>query len=316
MKLLFIIPSKNSQKYIKKTLNSILKQDFKKTSFDIIVVDNGSIDNTKKIAKQYPLTFIEKPKEKLGALRNVALFTKQKYDYFIFIDSDCILQKNYIKDFKKIIKRVDFDILGGAILAPKSANIWQKAWSETQKKYLSQNKSNIGAANLIVKSSSFLKLGGFNKNLTSCEDAELIARARKNIYKIYTTNKMIVFHMGFADTLLKFHKREAWHAKEQLKGAKKITNKFLIAIHIYAFLLLFLPVFITLNYINFALFDWIFLCMLNLIFSLKKSLTTSSSINPIKRFLALNVLYFIYLPTRAFGLFFNWFLALKKRFLP
>ena len=50
-KFSIIIPTRNVEKYIKKFLDSVLNQTFK--DFEIIVVDDGSTDNTKNIIKKY-----------------------------------------------------------------------------------------------------------------------------------------------------------------------------------------------------------------------------------------------------------------------
>ena len=46
-----IVPSYNSEKFIEKTINSLLNQDF--TDYEIIVIDDGSNDNTYRILQQF-----------------------------------------------------------------------------------------------------------------------------------------------------------------------------------------------------------------------------------------------------------------------
>ena len=85
-----IIPVYNSEKYIKKCLDSLLNQTFK--NFEIICVNDGSVDNSLKILEEYKLkdhriVLINSKNEGLGSARNKALDVA-KGRYIIFVDSD------------------------------------------------------------------------------------------------------------------------------------------------------------------------------------------------------------------------------------
>ena len=53
IKVSVIVPVFNDELGIKSTIDSLLDQDFPKNSYEIIVVDNGSTDNTNKVIRQY-----------------------------------------------------------------------------------------------------------------------------------------------------------------------------------------------------------------------------------------------------------------------
>lgn len=94
-----IIPAKNEEKYIEKTLKSIKAQEFNKP-FEIIVVDNESKDRTLFISKKYART-IKSEGKTIADVRNKGA-SIAKSDYFIFVDSDVILEKNYLSNAFKI----------------------------------------------------------------------------------------------------------------------------------------------------------------------------------------------------------------------
>lgn len=96
-----IIPNYNNIAYIKRCIDSILKQSFQ--DFCIIVVDDLSTDLSDKLAsayaRKYPDKIIFKQlKEKgyAGAARNVGLDCNIKSKYTWFIDSDDFLASNYV----------------------------------------------------------------------------------------------------------------------------------------------------------------------------------------------------------------------------
>ena len=110
-KILFsvIITSFNSSKYILKTLNSVYKQNFK--NFEIILVDDGSSDDTIKIAKKF-----KKNKKKIKIIelfhkgsparsRNVGI-NVSKGKYLCFLDADDIFYKNKLSElFENMLKK-------------------------------------------------------------------------------------------------------------------------------------------------------------------------------------------------------------------
>ena len=101
-KLSIVIPVYNTEKYLKKCLDSIFSQTFK--DFEVICVDDGSTDNSLEVLKQFPLVRIIKKQNKgSGAARNIALACT-KGEYVLFVDSD-----DWLVDcaFEKLIRSVE-----------------------------------------------------------------------------------------------------------------------------------------------------------------------------------------------------------------
>lgn len=98
-----VIPLYNKEKYIKRTINSVLNQTCK--DFEIIVVDDKSTDNSLNIVKQFKDERIRifKQKKNKGAsfARNFGI-KKAKAPYIAFLDADDV----YIKDFLQEILRL------------------------------------------------------------------------------------------------------------------------------------------------------------------------------------------------------------------
>ena len=111
--LTIIIPCFNMEKYIAKCLDSIFNQTFK--SFDIVVVDDASSDDTYNILKEYSanhdnmLIIENKINSGAGYSRNQAL-KLVKTPYVTFVDGDDYLSKDYYENFMLEITKNNADI--------------------------------------------------------------------------------------------------------------------------------------------------------------------------------------------------------------
>ena len=92
-----IIPTYNRANLIAKTLDSILNQSFK--DFEVIIVDDGSTDNTSEIISPYisnQIRYIKKSNAERGASRNVGI-NEAKGQFVTFIDSDDLMYANHLE---------------------------------------------------------------------------------------------------------------------------------------------------------------------------------------------------------------------------
>ncbi len=109
MKYSIIITTYNREKYIKKCLDSILNQTVK--NFKIIIVDDGSTDNTKKIVTPYlkhkNIKYYYKENTGVADSRNFGV-TKVSTEYFLFIDSDDYISPTLME---KVSKYDNYDLL-------------------------------------------------------------------------------------------------------------------------------------------------------------------------------------------------------------
>lgn len=96
-----IIPVYNVEKYIKKCLDSVFKQTEK--DFEVIVVNDGTKDNSMDIVKKYPVRIITQKNQGLSAARNTGV-GKAKGDYIIFLDSDDYLNNRLLENISKSLK--------------------------------------------------------------------------------------------------------------------------------------------------------------------------------------------------------------------
>ncbi|MEZ9947933.1 glycosyltransferase family 2 protein [Vibrio breoganii] len=117
MVLSLLVAAYNSEEYVLECLNPIIKQ-MVNLSFDdceLIVIDDGSTDNTHNIIKNIDLSGcnvkIFTRNNKGVSLTRKELIKKSSGDYLCFVDSDDIISDSYLSDIIKIINTKKFDVL-------------------------------------------------------------------------------------------------------------------------------------------------------------------------------------------------------------
>lgn len=111
IKYSFIVPVYNTEKYLKKCLDSLVNQTYK--DFEIIVVNDGSTDKSSSIFSKYQKKYkniivINKENEGLSMARNRGV-QKSSGKYIIFVDSDDYVSNKLLEEVDKKID--DSDIL-------------------------------------------------------------------------------------------------------------------------------------------------------------------------------------------------------------
>ena len=115
MKLSIVIPAYNVENLILRCLKSVLNQDLPLNEFEVIVVDDGSTDNTYKVVEGFILdknniTLINQKNQKQGAARNTALKIA-KGEYVWFVDSDDYVESNCFRFLYEKAKEDKLDML-------------------------------------------------------------------------------------------------------------------------------------------------------------------------------------------------------------
>lgn len=211
-----IIAIYNRRDELFELLNSLLRQTDK--DFEIIVVDDGSkIDlspTIKLFENQLDIYFYQKTNSGPGLTRNYGA-KRAKNDWLVFVDSDVIVEENYIENIKKDLTEIPCDAFGGADKAHKGFNIMQKAISYSMTSVFTTggirgNKKAVSkfqprSFNMGVNKEVFLKVGGFSE-MRIGEDPDLSMTLWENGYTTAFFDNIGVYHKRRTD-LGKFSKQ-------------------------------------------------------------------------------------------------------------
>lgn len=163
MKISVIIPAYNAENTIARAIQSVLNQT--RPADEIIVVDNGSKDDTKQIIQQYPVTFLEETRiQSSYAARNKAI-TAAKGDVLAFIDADCIASEKWLGEGIRVLLQEGVDIVGGKVEFTYSDKKTAAEYYDTLRHFNFQKtidqRLGTGAGNLFLTRACFDRLGLF-----------------------------------------------------------------------------------------------------------------------------------------------------------
>lgn len=134
-----IIPVYNAQDGIKRCLDSLLNQSF--NNFEIILLNDGSKDNSLNILKEYELKYsfvrvIDKQNEGVAVTRNKGILLAEG-EYTMFMDNDDFVDSDYIETFYQAIHEKKLDLVIGGYKRVNhdnqiifSQDIQQSEWSK------------------------------------------------------------------------------------------------------------------------------------------------------------------------------------------
>ncbi len=197
-----VIAVYNKEKYIAKTLESVLAQTY--SDFEIIIVNDGSIDDSEAVIKSFKdkrINYFKQENQGASAGRNAAL-SKASANYIALLDADDYWFPHYLKEQNRLIEIYpeEFVFATAVAIETKSKTIKSSYSIENliPDKIYQVDYFNASYINTILTSSSTVihksvldKIGNFNTHLKSGEDTDYWIRIGLN-YKIIFFNKILV----------------------------------------------------------------------------------------------------------------------------
>ncbi len=200
-----IIPVFNRPEELDELLQSISKQQGE-VEFEILIIEDGSEIKSDLLVTDYKnllnIKYFFKENSGPGTSRNYGM-QKAIGDYFIFLDSDCILPNNYLLNVNTALQNNYTDGYGGADAAHASFTNIQKAINYSMTSFLTtgglrgslitRNNFQLRSFNMGISKKSFLKTKGFSEQRFG-EDIDLTFKLWKNDFKTQFISNAFVYH--------------------------------------------------------------------------------------------------------------------------
>jgi len=227
-----IIPTFNRGHCLEESIRSVRDQNF--PDFELIVVDDGSVDNTIEVVNQFPdIRFIRLDKNRgVSFARNCGLKQAQG-DWIAFLDSDDLWKKG------KLQAQVQWVNQHPNCYAVYTDEIWVRNGVRVNQMKKHQKYSGeifqyclplciVSPSSVLLRTKMLNEVGGFDESMVVCEDYDLWLRIAKQYPFHFIDEKLIVKRGGHADQLSsKFWGMDRWrvYALEKLLKENRLNEE-------------------------------------------------------------------------------------------
>jgi glycosyltransferase involved in cell wall biosynthesis len=207
-----IIPTFNRAEFLKEAVQSVLDQEYFRgldttRHFEIIVVDDGSTDNTKEVVHSLAkdILYIYRENRGVSAARNAGL-QRARGDFIAFLDSDDLWKRAKIGVQMSLMNTVsrammcyteEIWIRNGVFANPKKRHQKYSGWIFDKVLPLCL----ISLSSALFRREVFEKIGSFDENFPVCEDYDFGIRLAHRYPVYFLTRPLIVKRGGHEDQL-------------------------------------------------------------------------------------------------------------------
>jgi len=221
-----IIPSYNRAHIVSQAILSVLNQTYQ--DFEIIIVDDGSTDNTERVVNNFNDLRIRYIRHELNrgasAARNSGIWAARS-EYIGFLDSDDEwLTEKLLKQVCKLQRsenKVALVYTGEILVEDGAENPFERkilSISGNVFERLLQGDFIGTCSSVMVRTNAIKKTGGFDEQLHSREDWDIWLRISKNYEVACIPEPLIIRHIGG-------YSRISTNLKRTIEGTKAIINK-------------------------------------------------------------------------------------------
>jgi glycosyltransferase involved in cell wall biosynthesis len=219
-KISVIVPAYNEEKLLPTCLEALQRQDYPKEQFEVIIVDNGSSDQTAHVAKKFGMrVYTYTDIQGCGASRKFGIL-HAKGSIIALTDADCVAASDWLTKIDKRFTDPKLVCVGGSAI-PKTKKLLPKLiFSFFDLFHLTNHllgKPLMGGYNMAVRKSAYEKVGGIKSDLLSCDDWELALNLKNHFGR-----QSVRYDVGlqvFSATRKQEHFNDVWRfAKEGLQN--------------------------------------------------------------------------------------------------
>jgi succinoglycan biosynthesis protein ExoA len=204
-----VMPVRNEARFIRKTVNQLLTQEYPQSRYEILVADGESTDETREIIREisqnHPqVVLMNNPGRLPSSGRNVG-FKNGKGDIFVIVDGHCYIPDNqYLNAVVLCLEKSQADCLGRPQpLDPPDLTPFQKAVALARASRIGHSGDSLIYSTVegyvspvsngfAYKRNIFQKVGCVDEEFDACEDVEFNYRLEKVGLKCYMSPELLV----------------------------------------------------------------------------------------------------------------------------
>jgi len=248
----------NAERTIGKCLESIMKLEYPEDKLEVLVIDDGSTDNSVDMIRKYPVRLLRKRNSGYPSAMNAGI-RKSRGNIVVIVDSDIYITREWLV---KVLREFDDSKVGiveGYVATAPTKNFWAKLagyevedrCTRIESKYMDYLSSTCTA----YRKEIFDSVGFFDEGLRRNSDEDLSHRAFKYGWKLIFRKDVMCFH-DWRSSFGSYFMQQLYQGKYMVKIIRKAPSLLLgkrgQPAHLYVpivltFLLFLAPLYFFLN---------------------------------------------------------------------
>lgn len=272
-KVSVIIPAKNEAVFLPLILPALhVAVENYRGQVELLLLDNGSDDNTTEIAKKFNFTIFICKNIPVSELRNIGV-KKATGVLIAFVDADCKVDPEWLTRCVQLMNDKKLGAVGTRAVPDFSNWTWvEKGWfTLVSGAHRPDFPKWLGTSNLIVDRSIFERIGGFDASLSTAEDVDLTEKI-STYAPLFLEKEIHTIHLRESKTLKELFLRELYRGKDSYKHFLKSKKKKQLFTSVFVPPIFFLLLVFSLTYFLsiFSVFPLILTLIIPFLFILKK----------------------------------------------
>ncbi|MEI8351999.1 MAG: glycosyltransferase [bacterium] len=225
-----ILPAFNEGGHIGSCLDAIRANVSAPASVEILVIDNGSTDQTVAVARARGARVIENTSGSrihISDLRNIGA-RESTGEILVFLDADMLVPGDWLEKAGVYFKSGFTGALGFTSKVPDAVGWVGRIWG--QRLYLKRRSvvdvDFLPGRNIFVTRAAFEAAGGFDPAFLTGEDKDFTFRVRQAGYRVISAPEVCLIHLGYEKSLVELMRKEFWRQSCTLQFARKYGYSF------------------------------------------------------------------------------------------
>jgi len=213
MRVTVAVPCYNGSRYIARTIESLLVQT--RVADEIIVVDDGSVDDSAQIAQSYPVCLVQHAENRgLSAARNTAI-VEASGEILAFLDVDAFADPDWLTALLSGYTDPHIAGVGGQGIETQIhslADRWRQCHASQGHGKIAKDVDFLFGMSMSFRRSTLQTVGGFNTVFrTNAEDMDISFRLRAVGYRLFYQPAARVYHQRVDDEQSLKRTMAAWY---------------------------------------------------------------------------------------------------------
>lgn len=227
-----IVPAYNAGNTIDACLNALTHQSVSNDDYEVIVVDDGSRDDTGAIIKRFPVRYIFQENRGPAAARNHGTKVAEG-KIILFTDSDCIPTRDWIDEMVKPFGDPDVIAVKGAYRTSQRSLTARFAQVEFEERFEMLKRADsidmVDTYSAAFRKDIFRDAGGFDESfpVANNEDTDLSYKLSRLGKKMLFNPDAVVYHLNHPDSIRRYARLKFWRGYWRMVVYKRYPDKML-----------------------------------------------------------------------------------------